>query len=312
MLSKVCATCLLGAVLSSTLQAKEHNKAPKWYIHYKQDSAYFYGNGASKDREVSKQKALNDLASSILVHVKSKTTLATKLENNHITTNNTQKIELGTDSLLLSNVEVVRQGNRDGLYYTILKLNKQKFLNDLERRYLALKMQLNPLLPERCQGVFLKESRKMQEIFDKLEPMQSILSAFDKPVGTLERYKKIYLDNTPKPKVRLIFDSGVDEEIKEAVYGSYMRLMQEGQEPNLYSLRTTIYTQDGGSYIGVSFVVKDCQNRVILTKELHAEQDNRGDAIENIKAQVFKALRDYRNSDGQGNSDVSDKDSIGF
>ncbi|WP_104713481.1 LPP20 family lipoprotein [Helicobacter cetorum] len=308
-LSRTCATCLLGAILSSAMQAKEYDKAPKWYMHYKQDNAYFYGNGEGRDRESSKQKALNDLASSILVHVKSKTTLSTKLENNHITTKNAQNIELNTDSLALFNAEVVRQGmSKNGLYYTILKLNKQKFLNDLERRYLALRAQLAPLLPKHCQGVFLKEASKMQKIFEKLEPMQSILSAFDKAVSPLERYQKVYLDNTPKPKVRLSFSNGVDEEIKEAIYSSYMRLMQESNEPHLYSLQTTIYTQNGGDYIGVNLVVKDCQDKVILTKNLQVEQDNRGDAIEAIKAEVFKSLRDYRNSDGQGNSDIDSKD----
>ncbi|WP_121020257.1 LPP20 family lipoprotein [Helicobacter vulpis] len=301
------ARCLLSlAIVPWFLQAAPH--APHWYQNFKGDPAYFYGNGAGESKEIAKQKALNDLASGIVVSVSSITTRQTTRDNNTLDKRSSQNIRLVVDSMKFVNVKTDKQECTHHTCYTRLKLNKNMFLNILAKRYHNLYETLSALHPqEGCKGIFLKEVQKLQTTLAKAMPLQEILNAYGRGVASLTPYQELVKENSPHPKANLIYAPGSDSEISDALTGQYARFIQQSDDPGLYRIENKIYesTANGLFHIGLNLNIRDCQGNIVYSKSLYADQPDRSAAIERIKAQAFKQLRNYQQGVGAGTADVN-------
>ncbi|WP_120951242.1 LPP20 family lipoprotein [Helicobacter sp. L8] len=306
------ARCLLSlGIIPLFLQA---HGAPHWYQNFKGDSAYFYGNGMGDTKEIAKQKALNDLASGIVVSVSSTTTSQTTRDNNTLNKHSSQNIRLVVDSIKFVNVKTDKQECAHHTCYTRLKLNKNMFLNTLAKRYRNLYNTLSTLHPqEGCKGIFLKEMHKLQSTLSQAMPLQEILNAYGRGVASLAPYQELIKENSPRPKANLIYAPGSDAEISDALTGQYARFIQQSSDPGLYSIENKIYesTANGLFHIGLNLNIKDCQGNIVYSKILNADQPDRSAAIERIKAQAFKQLRNYQQGVGAGTADV-DNNKIDF
>ncbi|WP_104732272.1 LPP20 family lipoprotein [Helicobacter salomonis] len=302
-----CLKLSLVVLVPVMLQAASHS-APGWYENFKGDSAYFYGNGSGESKEIAKQKALNDLASSIVVSVSSTTTSQTMRNNKTLDKHSSQDIRLVVDSIKFVNVKTDKQECTRHGCYTRLKLNKDMFLNTLAKRYSNLYNNLSALHPqEGCKGIFLKEMQKLQSAVSQAMPLQEILNAYGRGVASLAPYQELIKENSPHPKANLIYAPGSDEEIADALTGQYARFIQQSDAPGLYRIENKIYesTANGLFHIGLSLNIKDCQGNIVYSKTLSADQPDRSAAIERIKAQAFKQLRNYQQGVGAGTADVN-------
>ncbi|WP_163564985.1 LPP20 family lipoprotein [Helicobacter suis] len=284
---------------------------PHWYQNAPKGVGYFYGSGMADTKEEAKQKALNDLASSISVHVSSSTTSNTTRIDKKITKHSSQNIQLIVDSIKFVNVQTDKEECYRHACYTRLRLDKNTFLNLLSKRYTEAYNTLAPLKPAKeCRGIFIKQKQQIQSVLDKLLPLQEILSAYGRAYMPVKFYQNIIKDNSPKPKANLVFSNGADNEISDAITGQYARFIQQTDDPGYYRIENKIYTSEGNGqfHIGLDINIKNCQGNIIYSKHLNADQNTRGAAIERIKAQVFKQMRNYQNGVGAGTADVnSDK-----
>lgn len=287
---------------------------PHWYESNPKNPAYFYGHGSGGSKDIAKQQALNDLASSIAVSVSSQTTSNTTRVNNTLDKRSSQRVKLVVDSVKFINVQTDKQECKRHTCYIRLKLDKNMFLNLLGERYTNLYNTLTPLHPSRgCQGVFIKEKQQIQAILDQMVPMQEILSAYGRAPQSTQFYQDIIRANSPKPKANITFVGTTDPEIADAITGQYARFVQQTHAPGFYSINNKIYESDanGQFHIGLEINIKDCQDQIIFSKQLSADQSTRGAAIERIKAQVFKQMRNYQQGVGAGTGDVN-SDNIEF
>ncbi len=287
---------------------------PHWYGKTPTNPAYFYGSGSGDSKEVAKQKALSDLASSIAVHVASETTSDTTRVNKTLDKRSSQRIQLVVDSIKFVNVQSDKQECTHHTCYTRLKLNKDMFLSLLAKRYTNLYNTLTPFQPvPGCHGIFIKEKQQIQALLDKMEPMHEILSAYGRAPQSTQFYQDIIKANSPKPKANIIFASHSDQEIADAITGQYARFVQQTNQPGFYTIENKIFESqaNGQFHIGLEMNIKDCQHQIIFSKQLSADQRDRGAAIERIKAQVFKQMRNYQQGVGAGTSDVN-SDNIEF
>ncbi|WP_104749809.1 LPP20 family lipoprotein [Helicobacter cynogastricus] len=301
-LSLIFAPLLLGAT------------PPDWYQNFNGNPAYFYGYGSGENKQIAKEKALNDLASSIVVNVSSTTTSNTTRMNKTLDKRSSQNINLVVDSIKFVNVKVDKQECTHHLCYTRLKLDKNMFLNTLTKRYNNLYNGLSALHPlEGCRGIFLKEMQKLITGINKALPLQELLNAYGLSVASLTPYQNLLKENSPHPKARIVYAPGSDEEIADALTGQYARFVQQDEGSGLYSIENKIYqsSANGQFHIGLNLNIKNCQGNIIYSKQLSADQSSRSAAIERIKAQVFKQLRNYQQGVGAGTADVN-SDQIDF
>ncbi|WP_104710411.1 LPP20 family lipoprotein [Helicobacter felis] len=282
---------------------------PAWYQNFNGNpSAYFYGYGSGETKQVAKERALNDLASSIVVSVSSTTSSQTTRVNKTLDKRSSQNINLVVDSIKFVNVKVDKQECTQHICYTRLKLEKNMFLDTLAKRYSNLYNNLSALHPlEGCRGIFLKEMQKLVVGVNKALPLQELLNAYGRNVASLAPYQNLLKENSPHPKARIIYAPGSDEEIADALTGQYARFVQQDDGPGLYSIENKIYqsSSNGQFHIGLNLKIKNCQGNIIYSKLLSADQPSRSAAIERIKAQAFKQLRNYQQGVGAGTADVN-------
>ncbi|WP_281747416.1 LPP20 family lipoprotein [Helicobacter suis] len=96
-------------LLSLPLILQAVPQMPHWYQNAPKGVGYFYGSGMADTKEEAKQKALNDLASSISVHVSSNTTSDTTRIDKKITKHSSQNIQLIVDSIKFVNVQTDKE-----------------------------------------------------------------------------------------------------------------------------------------------------------------------------------------------------------
>ncbi len=287
---------------------------PHWYEHTPNKPQFFYGSGSGNSKEAAKEKALNDLASNISVHVSSKTTSTTTRHNKTLDKKSSQNIKLVVDSLKLVHVNIDKQECHKNMCYTRVRMDKNTFLNLLSKRYATLYNTLSPFKPvQGCKGIFIKEKQQIQSLLDKMTPMQEILSAYGRASASLTSYQELIKANSPKPKAQIIFANGADPEIANALTGQYARFVDQTTAPGFYTINNKLYTSEGNGlfHIGLDINIKNCQGDVVYSKHLSADQRTRSFAIERIKAQAFKQLRNYQNGVGAGTADVN-SDNIEF
>ncbi|BEG56853.1 hypothetical protein NHP21005_05410 [Helicobacter sp. NHP21005] len=281
---------------------------PHWYETTPNKPQFFYGSGAGSDKESAKEKALNDLASNISVHVSSLTTSTTTRNNSRLDKKASQQIKLVVDSLKLVHVDTDKQECHRDKCYTRVRMDKNMFLNLLSKRYADLYNTLSPFKPAQgCEGIFIKEKQQIQSLLDKMTPMQEILSAYGRASAPLTSYQELIKANSPKPRANITFANGADAEIADALTGQYARFVNQTTAPGFYTIDNRIFTSQGGGlfHIGLDINIKNCQGDIIYSKHLNADQHSRGDAIERIKAQTFKQMRNYQNGVGAGTADVN-------
>ncbi|WP_104707532.1 LPP20 family lipoprotein [Helicobacter ailurogastricus] len=287
---------------------------PHWYEKTPDKPQFFYGSGAGDDKESAKEKALNDLASNISVHVSSLTTSTTTRNNSRLDKKASQNIKLVVDSIKFVHVETDKQECHRDKCYTRVRIDKNMFLNLLSKRYADLYNTLSPFKPAQgCHGIFIKEKQQIQSLLDKMTPLQEILSAYGRASAPLTSYKELIKANSPKPKAQIVFANGSDAEVVDALTGQYARFVDQTTAPGFYTINNKIFTSEGGGqfHIGLDINIKNCQGDIIYSKHLNADQSTRGDAIERIKAQAFKQMRNYQNGVGAGTADVN-SDNIDF
>ncbi|BCZ18633.1 hypothetical protein NHP190012_02750 [Helicobacter sp. NHP19-012] len=287
---------------------------PHWYENTPNKPQFFYGSGSGNTREAAKEKALNDLASNISVHVSSQTTSTTTRNNNKLDKKASQHIKLVVDSLKLVHVDTDKQECQKGVCYTRVVMDKNMFLNLLSKRYADLYNTLSPFKPTQgCHGIFIREKQQIQTLLDKMTPLQEILNAYGRSSAPLTSYKELIKANSPKPKAQIVFANGADGEIADVLMGQYARFVRQTTAPGFYSIDNKIFTSEGNGlfHIGLDINIKNCQGDIIYSKHLNADQHSRGFAIERIKAQVFKQLKNYQSGTGAGTADVN-SDNIEF
>ncbi|WP_104747452.1 LPP20 family lipoprotein [Helicobacter cetorum] len=276
---------------------------PRWYGKAKLEDGYLYGSGQSDSKETSKQKALADLRNSISVSVSSQISSQKERVNHKIYSKDSQEIHLNSNVLELDNVEIVKQEVQKGVYYTMVRINRDLFLQGLVKKYNMLYAKFAPLIPKGC-GIFLQQFSGLKELLDQIEPIERILRAYGVINKPLDRYEDIYHKNLPKPKVILIFDSNADLEIKQSLISAYARVLQPSKEQGLYKIANHIFTEEkeGKTRIKVNFSVSNCEGETILDRNIVAYETDRDFALLRIQSLLYKQLKGFANKEGQGNT----------
>ncbi|WP_033771562.1 LPP20 family lipoprotein [Helicobacter pylori] len=301
-MKKIILACLV-TFLSANLSAE-----PKWYSKaYNKTNTqkgYLYGSGSATSKEASKQKALADLVASISVVVNSQIHIQKSRVDNKLKSSDSQTINLKTDDLELDNVEIVNQEAQDGIYYTRLRINQNLFLQGLSDKYNALYGQFATLMPKACKGVFLQQSKSMGDLLAKAMPMERILKAYSIPVKSLESYEKMYYQNAFKPKVQIVFNDDSDTEIKDALLGTYARVLTPSDEEKLYQIKNEVFTDSNNGITRIRVIINasDCQGSPILNKNIEVDEKNKNFAITRLQSLLYKELKNYANKEGQGNT----------
>lgn len=280
--------CSIGGISSSP---------PKWFLSIPKDSNFLYGNGNGKTLEESKKNAINDLASSIKLKVSSDTDIFNTQNNKETNSEISQNIQISIEAIELQDISITHNEYKNHQYYSQIKVSKISLLKTLKNQYKDIYSQLNGLDSKKCVSISIKNKYILESLLRQANSIaQSIHSLdFASKLPSIEYYQKLLAQNSPLPKARLIFSNNSDKEGIKILSSEYAKFIQNTDESNIQTIDNDISIQSKNDKILASLRanIKDCSSKTIFYIEIEANEKTKNDALERIKVQLYKKLKEY-------------------
>lgn len=293
---------LIFATLMALLCVAQGVSAPpSWYVEVPKDSSFLYGNGSGKTLEESKKNAINDLASSIKLNVSSNTSILNTQDNENQESKLLQNINVSIGNIELQNIIVTHTKYQDNQYYSQVKISKSVLIKSLKDDYKSVYAELENLKPKNCQSISIKDRNTFEDLLDKASSLSQSIQALDfaSNLPSLAEYEKIFHQNSPLVKAKLIFSSNSDKDGIRTLSSEYAKFIQNTDEPNVGTIDNdiTIKAENDKTQAFLSANIKDCSGKTILYIKLEGEGRTKDDALDRIKVQLFKKLKEYGQDD---------------
>jgi len=108
---------------------------PKWYINTPKDNTlYFYASAEGYTKQEAIKQALNDIASRINVKISSNFVINKGIHNQKTYNEIYQQINTKISNISFNNYEIVKTEKNDEKYYVLIRVNKQKLINNLKTK----------------------------------------------------------------------------------------------------------------------------------------------------------------------------------
>lgn len=286
--------CSIGGISSSP---------PKWFLSIPKDSDFLYGNGNGKTLEESKKNAINDLASSIKLKVRSDTDILNTQNNKETNSKISQNIQISIEAIELQDISLTHNEYKNHQYYSQIKVSKNSLLKTLKNQYKDIYAQLNGLDSKKCVSISIKDKHTLENLLQQANSIaQSIHSLdFTSKLPSSEYYQRLLAQNSPLPKAHLIFSSNSDKEGIKILSSEYAKFIQNTNEKDIQTIDNdiTIKSQNDKILALLRANIKDCSGKTIFYIEIEANEKTKSEALERIKVQLYKKLKEYQ----QGNTE---------
>jgi len=108
---------------------------PKWYINTPSDTPnFFYASAEGYTKENAIKNALNDIASRINVKISSNFIINKGIHNQKTYNEIYQQINTQVNDINFNNYEILKTKKEDDKYYVLLRVNKQKLIQNLKTK----------------------------------------------------------------------------------------------------------------------------------------------------------------------------------
>ncbi|PAF48260.1 hypothetical protein BKH41_05975 [Helicobacter sp. 12S02232-10] len=270
---------------------------PSWFVSIPNDNTALYGNGIGKSLEESKQNAINDLASSIKVKINSSISLTNTQTDQNEHSEIFQNIHLSIETIELQDIKLVHSEYKNAQYYSQVKISKKTLLQTLKKEYQTLYEELHTFQNSHCKSLSIRDKNTLQSLLAKLDSLEQSIIALN-PTSSLPSfkiYKDILNQNSPLPKAVLIFSPNSDPEIVNILSAEYAKFIRNTDEKNTHTIKNNISVHPQGNQISISLEadIYDCQNNVIFHTKIQSVQNNKTDALNRLKVQLYKKLQEY-------------------
>ncbi len=116
---------------------------PKWYVNTPKDnSLYFYAAAEGYSKQNAIKNALNDIASRINIKISSNFVINKGIHNQKTYSEIYQQINTQISNVGFNNYEILKTEKQDDKYYVLLRVNKQKLIQNLKTK---IKIKLNTI-----------------------------------------------------------------------------------------------------------------------------------------------------------------------
>ncbi|PAF48033.1 hypothetical protein BKH46_01610 [Helicobacter sp. 12S02634-8] len=270
---------------------------PEWFLSIPKDTTSLYGNGIGGTLEISKQNAINDLASSIQVTIYSDTTLTQTQTDKTQSSELSQNIWLSLDTTELQNITLTHSDYKNSLYYTQVKIAKAPLSQSLQSKYHTLYTHLSPLKDTHCPFLSIKEKATLQRDLKELQALKHTIDTLTPniPLPHLSPYENLLIKNTPLPKARLVFSGNGDTETINILRAEYAKFIQNtpSQDAPIIKNHITTRTHKENTEISLQVTMYDCLGNAIFHAQITASLNNKADTLTRLKAQLYKQLLAY-------------------
>lgn len=276
------------------------NMPPQWFLQNPNDNSYLYGNGSGKNIQEAKNNAINDIASNIKVKVNSNTTLINSEIDNKQTSNLSQNINLSLSNIQLQDIIQTQSEYKNHQYYIQIKVPKESIIQNLKQEYMNLYDSLAYLKQNKCSSISINEESMLKHKLQSLSDLSQTLHVLSNQINlvSLGFYQQILKDNSPKPKAKIIFNTN-DKEYSNALNAEYAKFFINSDKNNIQAITNTLAFSKEGDKIKLSLEVniQNCENKSILNFQISSKEKDKDDAIQRLKAQLYKKLKSYKNDD---------------
>lgn len=279
----------------------EISSPPKWFLSIPKDADFLYGNGNGKTLEESKKNAINDLASSIKLKVSSKTDILNTQNNKETDSKISQNIQISIQAVELQDILLTHNEYKNHQYYSQIKVSKISLLKTLKNQYRDIYAQLNGLDSKKCTSISIKDRNILENLLQQANSISQTIQSLDitSKLPSIDYYQQLLAQNSPLPKAQLNFSSSSDEDGVKMLSSEYAKFIQNTDESNTQTIDNDISIKSKNDKILALLRanIKDCNGKIILYIELEASEKTKKNALERIKVQLYKKLKEYQKND---------------
>lgn len=281
----------------------EISSPPKWFLSIPKDADFLYGNGNGKTLEESKKNAINDLASSIKLKVSSNTDILNTQNNKETDSKISQNIQISIQAVELQDILLAHNEYKNHQYYSQIKVSKISLLKTLKNEYRNIYAQLNGLDSKKCTSISIKDRNILENLLQQANSIAQTIQSLDitSKLPSIDYYQELLAQNSPLPKAQLNFSSSSDEDGVKMLSSEYAKFIQNTDESNTQTIDNDISIKSKNDKILALLRanIKDCNGKTILYIELEASEKTKKNALERIKVQLYKKLKEYQKNDTQ-------------
>lgn len=274
---------------------------PKWFLSIPKDTDFLYGNGNGKTLEESKKNAINDLASSIKLKVSSNTDILNTQNNKETNSKISQNIQISIEAIELQDILFTHNEYKNHQYYSQIKVSKISLLKTLKNQYKDIYAQINGLDSKKCISISIKDKPILENLLQQASSIAQSIHSLDSSskLPSIDYYRKLLAQNSPLPKARLIFSNSSDEDGIKTLSSEYAKFIQNTDESNTQTIDNDISIEFKNDKILALLRanIKDCSGKTIFYIEVEASEKNKNNALERIKVQLYKKLKEYQQND---------------
>ncbi|MDO7252576.1 LPP20 family lipoprotein [Helicobacter cappadocius] len=294
----------IALLFNACFAVEEVSPPPKWFLSLPKDNVFLYGNGSGKTLEESKKNAINDLASSIKLKVNSSTSILNIQNNQEQESKILQNIQVSIENIELQNITFTHTEYKNKQYYSQIKISKNLLLKTLEDKYQDLYTQLGSLNSKNCKSISIKDKNTFEDLLNQAKSLVQSIQALDfsSKLPSLKAYEDIFNQNSPLVLARLVFSDTDDKEAIKILSSEYAKFIQNVDEKNIQTIynKITIEPQQNKIIASLQANINDCDNKVVFYIQLHSTEINKQKALERLKIQLYKKLKEYQGNN-QGN-----------
>ncbi|PAF52680.1 LPP20 family lipoprotein [Helicobacter sp. 13S00477-4] len=278
---------------------------PGWFLAIPNNHNNLYGNGIGKTLQEAKQNAINDLALNIKIKINSDTDIQNTQINNKQSSEILQNIQISLDTIELQNITIIRNEYKNKNYYVQIKIPKNTLLQNLKNKYDLSYERLKYFLKNTCSSIFISDKNTLESSLQYLFSLKESIYTLDPTtkLQSLNVYENILNQNSPLPKVKLIFEPQDKKEIINTLSAEYAKFIQNSDKKNIYTIKNKILIQNKTNQYHITLQVDmyDCKDNIISHIELDSTQNTKIHAMNRIKVKLYKKLKEY--SQSQNNQD---------